>query len=128
MVTFILPFTNSDLNIHLMKKNWKEVTLDSLEVQCSLPDATHRAGLCIVDIGVLHGNCPNITNYNGEQLGKMSPGFATWDSKIKSIFYYSYVIHGGQMEFKDWADIGWFKKKPTVPSSFGKERLPPSWH
>ena len=77
-----------------MKKNWKEVTLDSLEVQCSLPDATHRAGLCIVDIGVLHGNCPNIPNYNGEQLGKMSPGFATWDSRIKSIFYDSYVIHG----------------------------------
>lgn len=83
------------------------------EVQCShADDVTYRAGLCIVNIGALHGNCPDLTNYNGLQLGKMSPDFATWNSKIKSIFYDFYVISGGQMEFKEWA-----KKNPTVPSS-----------
>ena len=106
-------------------KSLKEVTLELTEDgerSCSYPRSKyddrkiHRAGRCIVDIASVHGNCPNLVNFNGISIGHISQDleFGKWSSKLKTIFHKDYLKSGGQKEMKKWAGTRWFKKKPVI--------------
>ena len=101
-------------------KKLKKVTLRLPVDVCSYPRSRisdrqlHRNGLCVVHLGALHGSCPQLTVFNGLQLGSMATSFSQWNSKISKIFYDQYILLGGEMEFKTWAKRRWFKKKPAA--------------
>ena len=107
-------------------KSLKEVTLELTEggeMSCTYPRSKmedrkiHRAGRCIVDLASVHGNCPNLVNFNGIRIGHISQAleFGKWSSRVKAIFHKDYLKKGGKKEMKKWASTRWFKKKPVIP-------------
>jgi len=87
----------------------------------------HRSGLCIVHLGSLYRNCPDLQTFDGVEIGKISQerlSFPKWNAKVKKLFYEEYVKAGGDKELKSWSSSRWFSKKPVVPTVFGKYRYP----
>ena len=116
-------YTSSAFDLQLQMKELKAVILTmsrSGQFPCSYPWSRtsdrgfHRNGLCIVNIGTLHGACPQLTTFNGIHIGSMAEAFPQWSSRVKKIFYDNYLLEGGDMEFKAWGKARWFKKKPEV--------------
>ena len=73
-------------------KSLKEVTLKLPETggrPCTYPRSRwddkkiHRAGRCVVDITSVHGNCPELTSFNGLPIGGVpqSLEFNKWSSR-----------------------------------------------
>ena len=118
-----LRYTSSAFDLRLEMKKLKAVSLTmsgSGQFPCSYPRsrtsdrALHRNGLCIINLGTLHGACPQLTTFNGIHIGSMAQAFPQWNSSIKKIFYDNYLLEGGDMEFKAWDKARWFKKKSEV--------------
>ena len=95
----------------------------------------HRSGLCIIHLGTLFGRCPRLENFNGINIGRFpmpaSPvrgpkdnSFSKWNGKVRPLFHNDYLRHGGRMEIKDWARKRWFSRQPSIPTQYGKARLP----
>ena len=76
----------------------------------------HRSGLCIIHLGSLYRNCPNLQTFDGIEIGKFSQerlSFPKWNAKVKKLFYEEYLKAGGNKELKSWSSSRWFSKKPV---------------
>ena len=84
----------------------------------------HRVGLCIINVGALHGLCPNLVSFDGVKIGHISHSleFNEWEKKLKKLFYNEYVRRGGDRPFRAFRSR-WFNSKPELPVTFGKKRF-----
>jgi len=75
----------------------------------------HRDGACIVNIGAVYENCPNVERFMGVDVGMVSrkQSFAKWNTSIKQKFYKKYLNQGGIKEMKDWEKSRWFSRQPV---------------
>jgi len=72
----------------------------------------HRNGLCCVNFGNMFGDCPNLEEFMGLEVGSIPiDTFNKWNSAIKKKFYQNYLHQGGTMEFKVWTKTRWFNKR-----------------
>ena len=131
------------LNIFPIMKNLQEldIKLDtaSQNVDCctyfkSKADdrKSHRPGLCVVNVGAIFENCPNLEKFMGIDLkgvvDKKSKKdkditFSKWNMRVKKLFYEDYMKQGGKLEIKKWSKVRWLTKRPIVPAEIGRERV-----
>ena len=90
----------------------------------------HRPGLCVVNLGAIYDNCPNLEKFLGHDLSALplttkngsKLTFSAWKSELKKVFFEEYSRSGGTKDINSWTKSRWCFKSPLAEVEKEKER------
>lgn len=106
-------------NVIIVMEKLKEVVVNWPTFSCTYWKSKgddrllHRSGICSVNVAAVYKYCPNVEEFMGVEVGKVSQKqpFNKWNKTVKMMFYENYVEQGGIKDIKTWAKGRWFNSQ-----------------